>query len=891
MLIVNDRKNELLAFEAALAPLNETVFTAASGAQALEYVREHDVAVVVLDIRMPGMDGFETARALREVTGARFLAILFVSASSPSPELLQRVYAFGGVDFLPAPVVSEALQAKVSFFLDLYRKNKALKQLAAETTEHARAEIARQQERLRLFMEATTDYGLLFMDPDGLVTEWTHGAERVTGFSAADALGQPAALFFTPEDRAAGAPEQEMAVAREQGHALDERWHVRKDGSRFFASGRLIALRDASGELRAFAKIVRDATEMKQSALAVQESLASFRTLANNMSQLAWMAEPDGYIFWYNQRWFDYTGTTLEEMKGWGWRSLHHPDHLDEVVRTFQEALRTGTPWEWTFPLRGKDGRFRWFLSRAVPVRDDHGRILRWFGTNTDIDDTVRAQQSLRESEEKYREIFETASEGIWVLNADACIEIVNRRMADMLGYTVDEMIGHFKTDFVAEADAPRVQAMFEQRKKGLPTWDEVPFRHRNGQTVWTFMSARPRIRNGQFLGALDMFTDITARKAAERELAEKEAQLRLVVEAADVGTFFHEPLTGKDVWNHRNRELLGVPADAVPSTELFLSRVHPEDRARIAQKLGRITSAEGEAGEFRLHYRVVWPDGSVHHLEAAGVTFLETTPAGPRKRVVGAVRDVTESKRFETELQSQVAQRTTDLTEKTAQLEAFVYTVAHDLRSPLRAIGGYADFLAQDLGAQLGADHLAYVEKIKSAAHRMDVLIKDLLGYSRIAQVEIVLEPVSLDAVVDRAMRQLQDEIRRRDATVEIASPLPVVRGERSVLEQVIVNLVSNAIKFVAPGVRPHVRIRAEERDGTVRLAIADNGIGVPERHHGRIFRVFERLRDAGDYPGTGVGLAIVAKGIERLGGTVGVSSQAGAGSTFWFELSRIPS
>lgn len=141
--------------------------------------------------------------------------------------------------------------------------------------------------------------------------------------------------------------------------------------------------------------VCEEITDRKQSEAALRQSEARFRTLADNISQLAWMADEHGWIFWYNNRWFDYTGTTLEEMQGWGWRQVHHPDHVDRVVERISRCFATGEPWEDTFPLRRQDGEYRWFLSRAIPIRDEQGHVLRWFGTNTDITDRQRAEEAL----------------------------------------------------------------------------------------------------------------------------------------------------------------------------------------------------------------------------------------------------------------------------------------------------------------------------------------------------------------------------------------------------------------------------------------------------------------------------------------------------------------
>src|SRR6516164_10042103 len=144
-----------------------------------------------------------------------------------------------------------------------------------------------------------------------------------------------------------------------------------------------------------------------------------FRTLANSIPQLAWMADKEGYIFWYNDRWYDYTGTTLEEMQGWGWRNVHHPDEVERVVERIKTAFNTGDPWEDTFPLRSKNGEYRWFLSRALPIKDEEGKVVRWFGTNTDVTEQ-------REMEQILLSVLEAAPESLLLLDRDGRIVTCN---------------------------------------------------------------------------------------------------------------------------------------------------------------------------------------------------------------------------------------------------------------------------------------------------------------------------------------------------------------------------------------------------------------------------------------------------------------------------------
>ena len=137
---------------------------------------------------------------------------------------------------------------------------------------------------------------------------------------------------------------------------------------------------------------------------ALRESETRFRELADNISQFAWTADAKGWIYWYNKRWHDYTGTTLEDMQGWGWQKVHHPEHVDRVVQRLRQSFENGTPWEDTFPLRSKDGTYRWFLSRALPIRNEAGEVVRWFGTNTDVTEQIEAENALREALQSLRE-------------------------------------------------------------------------------------------------------------------------------------------------------------------------------------------------------------------------------------------------------------------------------------------------------------------------------------------------------------------------------------------------------------------------------------------------------------------------------------------------------
>jgi PAS domain S-box-containing protein len=271
----------------------------------------------------------------------------------------------------------------------------------------------------------------------------------------------------------------------------------------------------------------------------------------------------------------------------------------------------------------------------------------------------------------------------------------------------------------------------------------------------------------------------------------------------------------------------------------------------------------------------------------------------GARGNVMGVVivfHDATQmrnaqlaQKAYSENLEKTVAERTTTLQQTVSELEAFSYTVSHDLRSPLRAMQGFAEAVLEDYGDKLDERGKNYLERIRNAAERLDKLIQDLLAYTRISREDAPLEAIDLTPVV-RGIVERDPNLNASPEIVRIEGELPRVYGRESALIQVLSNLLSNAAKFVAPGAMPKIRVRAEERGDRVRVWIEDSGIGIPERDQERIFQMFVQVNDAKIYGGTGVGLAIVKKAMQTMRGSVGVESSEGAGSRFWFELNKAP-
>jgi PAS domain S-box-containing protein len=374
------------------------------------------------------------------------------------------------------------------------------------------------------------------------------------------------------------------------------------------------------------------------------------------------------------------------------------------------------------------------------------------------------------------------------------------------------------------------------------------------------------------------------ARKLAENALLESEENYRTLVSQVKDYAIFRTDVAGVPTsWNEGVKSVLGFDEPEFIGKEIISTVFTLEDiQAGVPQKELHTAETEGSAFNDRWLRR---KDGTRFY--ASGTTTGLKDQSG---RLIGfskVLRDVTEKKQAEEHMELTVAQRTADLRATNEQLEAFVYSIAHDLRSPLRSITGYSQLLLDDYSSGLDPGAQQILRRIRGSSEFMDRLLLDLLAYGRAARAELELQPVDLRKAWETALMQHAIQIEQNKASIETVGPMPAVQAHEVTLGQVLANLLSNALKFVQPGVKPHVRFRVEEEADFVRIWIEDNGIGIPPDQQERAFRVFERLHGS-KYSGTGIGLSIVRKGVERMGGQVGIKSAPGKGTRCWIALPR---
>jgi len=372
-----------------------------------------------------------------------------------------------------------------------------------------------------------------------------------------------------------------------------------------------------------------------------------------------------------------------------------------------------------------------------------------------------------------------------------------------------------------------------------------------------------------------------SASTIARRHKAEAESALLAAIVSSSDDAIASKTLEGiVTSWNQGAERIFGWTAEEILGKSITV--IIPKERlAEEKEIIARVVR-----GERVDHFETVRQRKDGSRIDIS----LTVSPVRDREgRIIGAskvARDITERKRTQAELQRLSEHLEARVRERTAELEAFSYTIAHDLRAPLRAIHRFSDIVREDYAGAIDATGRDYLRRLAQGAARMDRLIEDLLEYSRISRVEIHVHPVQLSAVLRDVQIHLAADLEEKQTRLAVADPLPVVMGDRMLLLQALTNLISNALKFVAKGTVPDVRISAERRESNVRIRICDNGVGIAPEHHERVFQIFERLNSSELYPGTGVGLAIVKKAVQRMHGRLGVESETGIGSCFWFEL-----
>jgi PAS domain S-box-containing protein len=397
--------------------------------------------------------------------------------------------------------------------------------------------------------------------------------------------------------------------------------------------------------IEAAGNIARIAIERERSRLALTNALVEIknsenklRTIIDTIPALAWSARPDGSAEFFNRRWLDYAGLSAEEASDWGWTVALHPDDRDRLVDYWRNLIGSGEAGEIEARLRRFDGEFRWFLFRAGPLRDGLGQVVKWYGTNTDLEARKRAEEALRSSEQGLRLIVDTIPGLVCTLNAAGEVERLNRQVLEYFGKTSEELKNWATSDAVHPDDLPRlIDAWRHSVETGQPYAHEFRQRRADGVYRWFQSRALPsRDAEGRITGWYMLLTDIDDRKQAEEELRRSEAYLTEAQRLSQTGSFGCGLLTGEMFWSEETFRIYGYDRSTQPAVERVLQRVHPEDRASVQERIDR---AYRDGKDCQVECRLLLPDDSVKHVSI--VARAAKNESGIIE-FIGAVMDVT---------------------------------------------------------------------------------------------------------------------------------------------------------------------------------------------------------------------------------------------------------
>lgn len=571
-------------------------------------------------------------------------------------------------------------------------------------------------------------------------------------------------------------------------------------------------------------------------------------------------------------------------------------DRRDIIEKAFEIALKTGTL-QYEARIIRPDGTTRWIRTHGKVIYDRTHTPRRMLGTLADVtDQKVAAERSAR-----LVAIVESSDDAIISKRLDGTITSWNKGAERIFGYTAEEMIGQpiFKLIPPDRSDEePKIIARLVkgERVDHIETQRVTKF---NTRIDLSLTISPLRDESGKVVGASKIARDISKQKQSERKILENEQRLQMVIEASALGVWELDLVTYKPAYSKRYLAIFGFRADHQPTHAELLSRLHPDDLPIRDIAFKRAF----ETGQLHYTARLIWPDNSIHWMEGRGSVFFDdlNNPI----RMSGTIRDITEEKAFSQALENMVEERTRELQhanieleKKNQELASFAYVSSHDLQEPLRKIQTFASRILEKEYASLSENGKNYFDRMQQSARRMQLLIRDLLTYSRTNATEKEFIKIDLTTLVGEVKEDLEQAIQEKNAVVQVGD-LPVVSGIAFQLRQLFTNLVSNALKFAREDIPLSITITAETIDRTGdsvehgglaeqyhAITVADNGIGFENEYSTRIFEVFQRLHSQREYEGTGIGLAICKKIAENHGGFIAASGEPGNGAKFTIYL-----
>jgi len=734
---------------------------------------------------------------------------------------------------------------------------------------------AEQKLRQTLEMLDLASDSIIIRDMDDRIIYWNQGAEKLYGWTKAEVVGQYIHTFL--ETVFPTPLETVLAEFLQHGSWEGELHHTTRDRRHIIVASRWTLQRDGEGKPCAQLEINNDISDRKQAEDSIKQSEERYRSLIAATSQLVWTADAEGRCP-YLPSWGAYTGQTEAQMVGFGWLDAIHPDDRQRTNHVWMEAVQTKTLFEIEYRIRGADGNYRYFQARGVPLLDEDGSIREWIGTCTDIHDRKQAEDSIKQSEERYRSLTLAISQIVWITDAEGrCQDTPSMRA--YTGQTEAEVVGFGWLDTIHPDDRERTNQVWMQAVQ-TKTLFEIEYRIRGADGNYRYFQARGvpiQNEDGSIREWVGTSIDIHDRKQAEDAIKQSEERYRSLIAA-----------TSQIVWTADDQ---GRAPD-LPSWRAYtgqteaqmvgfgwLDAIHPDDRDRTNQAWMEAVQTKSL---YEIEYRLRSADGNYRYFQIRGVPLLDED--GSIREWIGTCTDIHDRK--QTEIVQAKAREAAEAASR-AKSE-FLANMSHELRTPLNGIMGYAQILQRS--KFLNEEERSRINVIYQCGSHLLTLINDILDLAKIEAQKVELMPTDfhfpafLQGVAE--MCRIRAEIKGIHFHFPSSPELPIgICADEKRLRQVLINLLSNAIKFTDAGSVTFIVSFAAE--GKLRFEIRDTGSGIAQEQLQAIFQPFEQVGDRRRHTeGTGLGLAISQRIVELMGSTIQVQSEMNVGSIFWFDV-----
>jgi len=719
------------------------------------------------------------------------------------------------------------------------------------------------------------------IDPDGYFIQVNPALARMFGYDSTQEIMDIKVIDFYMEPQQRNLFLQDL---KQEGSVISREILLKKkDKTPIWVSVSAKAHYNEDGSIEWIDGMIEDITNRKNAEKTLLKSEKRYRSIVENISDGFCIHDLEGNIQDCNENFAMMMGFTIEEMIGTNLDEFSSVEMMFVKNNLVEELKNTGII-EFDADFKEKDGTIRYYnIKSNIISREGQGRVhsfLRDVTKRREMEEVLHesentAQKRLREIEA----IYNSAPIGLCVLDRNLRFVRINDRMAEINGFSTKEHIGKTIEEIIpdlAEQGETAAKEIFE-------TKNNVVGREFSGITpaqpgvlrTWIEEWYPLKDSSHQIIGINVAALEITEIKKAEKALKKSEEKLRLAIEGAGAGMWFWDLENDLIEWTNEYKHIFGVDPDPDTSFSTILNVVHPDDHEKVKEAIQK-TLQFGE--DFKIEMRTIWQDGTVHWVYSLGK--LSYDPQGKPKEIIGIAINTTPSRIAEQELQETLKR----LKRSNAELEQFAYVASHDLQEPLRMITSFLQLLQRRYEHQLDSDAHEFIQFAVDGATRMQEMVNDLLAYSRIERKTGKFEDVNTEDILKQITFDSQLLIEENNADISYDN-LPVVRADYPQMVQVFQNLLSNSIKYNDQK-RPKIHISAEKRDNDWVFKVEDNGIGIDPKHGERVFKIFQRLHARDEYNGTGIGLAIVKRIINRHGGAIWYDSQPGQGATFYFNI-----